>query len=268
LLAHNITTKKGVSRLETNILSELSAQGKKIFTIDDVKSEFSLSPEKAKKILFNLNRKNWINRLFRGKYLVIPLEAGIEGQTTEHEFIIASHIVQPYSISYWTALNYHGLTGQIPRVIFLQSSKRVGKRELRILNNIFRVVTIRPYKFFGNRKIWINERQVTITDREKTILDCLDLPQYAGGLALVNRAIQENFRELDFKKINEYVYKLENQTVIKRLGFLCEYYGIKNSYWNKWRKLITSGYGKLDPTKGDTGKFNRRWGLRINTGLE
>jgi len=267
MCAHNIINRNGISNLEANILATFAGQGKNIFTFDEIKTEFNLDNESIWQIIYNLLQKRWIERLSRGKYIIIPLEAGIEGVTTEHEFNIASHIVKPYAVGYWSALNYHGFTEQIPAWTYVLTTKRVKKRELTILNNRFRIVTLRPYKFFGNGKVWINEKHITITDKEKTILDCLDLPQYAGGLDLVSAAINEYSREIDFKKINEYVNKLKNQTIVKRLGFLCEYYGIKNTHLNKWRKLITAGYGKLDPTKERRGKYNNRWGLIINAGL-
>ncbi len=44
--------------------------------------------------------------------------------------------------------------------------------------------------FFGTKKIWIdNFNKVVCSDLEKTIIDCLFKPDYAGGIVEIARAI-------------------------------------------------------------------------------
>ena len=44
----------------------------------------------AKKKLHVLEKKGWIARLERGKYIVIPLEAGPERRWTEDSYVVAA----------------------------------------------------------------------------------------------------------------------------------------------------------------------------------
>ncbi len=53
------------------------------------------------------------------------------GALTVHNFLIASHLVDPYYIGYWSALNYHGLTDQTPPAVYVATTKaRHTKRML------------------------------------------------------------------------------------------------------------------------------------------
>ena len=45
--------------------------------------------------------------------MIIPLGAE-KGKYTLNEFIIGSLLVTPYSVAYWSALNFYGMTEQIP----------------------------------------------------------------------------------------------------------------------------------------------------------
>lgn len=45
----------------------------------------------------------------------------------------------------------------------------------------FQFVTVTPRKFFGYRRETLDGKEFRITDREKTLLDCLDRPDLAGA---------------------------------------------------------------------------------------
>jgi predicted transcriptional regulator of viral defense system len=53
----------------------------------------------------------------------------------------------------------------------------------------YQIVRVKEEKFFGIRKEWIEEMPVSITGKEKTIIDCLDKPHYAGGIIEVAKAL-------------------------------------------------------------------------------
>jgi predicted transcriptional regulator of viral defense system len=127
-----------------------------------------------------LQQRGAIERIEKGKYLIIPLGAE-KGKYTLHEFVIGSLLVQPYSIAYWSALNYYGLTEQIPATVFIQTITRKFNINPKVFGIQYKIVKIKESKCFGIRKEWIEETQINITDKEKTIIDCLNLPQYASA---------------------------------------------------------------------------------------
>ncbi|KAF5437242.1 Transcriptional regulator, predicted component of viral defense system [Candidatus Methanophagaceae archaeon] len=82
-----------------------------------------------------------------------------------NEFIIGSLLVNPFSVTYWSALNFYGLTEQIPNTVFLQTTSRKKKQATEIFGVRYKIVRIKEEKFFGTRKEWIEDTQVHITDK-------------------------------------------------------------------------------------------------------
>jgi len=64
------------------------------------------------------------------------------------------------------------------------------------------------------------------------------------------------------------VPKVRKLNLSKRLGFLMETLGLGNV--EKLRKAVAlaPGFSLLDPTMPRNGKYNRRWGLLINTEIK
>jgi len=97
---------KSISELgpkEAAFLAGVASAKSHQFTIKNA-TAFWGSPEMAWKKLGLLERKGWIARIERGKYLVIPLEAGTDRKWSEDSYLIATELVQPAAISYWSAI--------------------------------------------------------------------------------------------------------------------------------------------------------------------
>jgi len=193
------------------LLDRLVRTGKIVFSIEDaVKLDSSRDRRKTVKFLQALEKEGWIERLYRGKYMIIPLGAE-KGKYTEHEFILASSIVQPYAIAYWSALSYWGLTSQIPNTVFIQTTKK--SKKLKLLGLDFWI--IHTNEMFGLHSGFINETRIWITDREKTLIDCLDKPQYCGGLECIKEGLQD--KRIRTSKLYMYAQRLGKQIMLKRL---------------------------------------------------
>lgn len=213
-----------------------------------------------KVLLSRLEKRGWVERIEKGKYIIIPLGAE-KGEYTLHEFIIGSLLVKPSAIAYWSALNYHGFTEQIPNTVFVQTTARKKKQDLRIFGVRYKIVRIKPEKFFGIEQVWIEGFQVSITDGEKTVIDCLDKPRYCGGIIEVAKAFRE---ELDTERLREYALRMNNSAVIRRLGYLCDYFGVDIDL----PKPETRNYILLDPTMPREGHVDSKWKVIINVELE
>ncbi len=159
------------------MLDELAR--KKVFTVEEAVKISGIDKNVLKVLLSRLEKKGWVERIEKGKYMVIPLGAR-RGEYTLNEFVIGSLLVNPSAIAYWSALNYHGLTEQIPTTFFVQTTSRKKRQELEIFGVRYKIVKIKEEKLFGIERVWLDEFQVNVTDREKTIVDCLDKPKYCG----------------------------------------------------------------------------------------
>lgn len=248
------------------LLTSLSAAGKTVFTSEDAAQVLG-NEVNVRLLLSRLERKRWLKRLEKGKYLILPFEAGMEGKYSEHPFIIASKLIAPYAISYWSALNYYGYTEQIPGTIYVSSTRRRADLEIPDLGLRFEFVKLIPSKFFGHHEVWIEERRVNITDREKTIVDCLDHPEYCGGIVEATKGLWYAYtqEEIDLARLTEYVERMNNRTIFKRLGYLAELLELSvGEFLQSWKENISSGYPLLDPVMPDAGRYNSHWNLRIN----
>jgi predicted transcriptional regulator of viral defense system len=131
--------KQGLTSRESLLLSSLARQDKKIFSIDDARR---LAKRDTRKVMSSLMRKKWVLALKRGLYAIVPLDVGVKGADSFilHNFVIASHLVEPYYIGYWSALNHYGLSEQIPRTVLVATTK--PKMALKILDSDYYFVTL------------------------------------------------------------------------------------------------------------------------------
>jgi len=242
--------------MRIRILEDLAKKGN-TFTFDDLLRISNVQRNVLWVILSRLEKKGWIERIEKGKYMIIPLGAE-RGKYTLNEFVIGSVLVKPYAIAYWNALHHYGLTEQIPNTVFIQTTTRKKRQKIKIFGVEYRIIRVKESKLFGIRKEWIEETYVNITDKEKTIVDCLDKSQYCGGVIEVAKALKNS--EFDKDKLISYTKKIGNSGVIRRLGYLCDLLQIDISL----PEIETKNYLYLDPTMPKKGVKNAKWRLIIN----
>jgi len=140
-------------------------------------------------LLKGLEDKGWLLRVERGTYAVVPRAA--RGTWHEHPFIIAAAMApDPYYISYWSALSFHNLTTQMPRVVVvaIPADLQRWRSQVTFQGYRYHFVSRRRTTFFGMRPhdmTGLNGAahvEVTIADPEKAILDSLDEERLAGGM--------------------------------------------------------------------------------------
>lgn len=252
--------KQGLSRREALALTRLASQNRNIITISDIQDAIDVSYDDAKKIANNLVHKQWLDRLKSGTYLIVPLVAGETGEYTEHEFVIASHLADPMYISYWTALNYHGLTEQILMTVFAATTNQVPDRNIHGVGYTF--VTVTAAKFFGHDSLAVDAHQVNVASVEKTLVDCADHPEYCGGIGELAKGLAA--ADLESAALAEYLLRLGNGAAIKRIVYLADLLEIDLGQRDELVDAFTSGYSKLDPTRGDEGHHVSEYRLLVN----
>lgn len=238
------------------ILKSMAKEGQ-IFSFNQLYQKTQIKKGVLSVMLSRLEERGFIERIEKGKYLIIPLESE-KGKYTLHEFVIGSYLVEPSAISYWSALHYYGLTEQIPSTVFVQTPTRKKRSLMEVFGIKYRIVRVKKKKFYGLRTEWIEETPVDITDKEKTIIDCLDKPQYSGGIIEVAKAL--NVPPLNYQRLSEYALRIGNYAVVRRLGYLCERMGCQLDLPPPKSKK----YLLLDPTMPLTGFNNPKWRLVIN----
>lgn len=198
--------------------------------------------------------------------MIVPLDVGVKGADSfiRHNFVIASSLAKPYYIGFWSTLNYYGFSEQIPRTTFVATTQIV--KPLEILDSNYYFVELVKRKFFGIKRIEIDRRKINISGPDKTMVDCLDHLEHCGGIDELARAIYFSHQELKLRRMKNYAVKMNNVTVLKRLGYILDKTGLLGNYEAIFEGFRPSqGYSLLDPLSPRKGKYDSRWNLLINS---
>ena len=264
-MSNNIqkVTRASLGKREAAFITQIGK--KRFFSIEDAREALGHDRNApTSQFLERLIKKGWIMRIKRGVYVTVPLSAGEEPNPQIHEFLIAMQIVSPAAIAYWTALNYHGMTEQLPRTVYVATNHLVRYPPEDILWFKFKIVSLRPPRYFGIVKDWIDGGEFSITDLEKTIVDGLDLPEYVGGIGEIAKALRFSWKKLDTGKLFSYAARMGNVAVVKRLGFLIEALKLADAEPLRKGVQLSKGFSSLDPRMPRKGRLNRHWRLLVN----
>lgn len=262
-MATQVITQKTLGPSEAQLLTTLSGRGQDIFGVGDAERVLHKPNAAVRKLLHGLTKRNWLQRIEKGKYLIVPLSAGADGHYAENELVVAAHLIAPYYISYWTALSHYGLTEQPTRTVYIATPQR--RHSLTLHGVTYRFITITHRKFFGHTRVWIGDQSVEIADRTKVILDGLDHPELCGGIVEVAKGLWHSRAEMDWKQLETYAARMGNRAIIKRLGYLLEAFDLgPANLRERLQKKLSAGYAVLDPLSPRNGVHNARWRLVIN----
>ena len=257
--------RQGLSTRESRLLSRLAAEGHQIISVDDIETTLEVAPNAAREIASRLTEKGWLDRLFPGTYLIIPLAAGEKSMYTTHEYLIAAHVAEPMYIGYYSALSHHGLTEQVPRTVYVVTPTRAQSREIHGVP--YRVTTVTERKFFGTTPTSIEGTTVRVSDLEKTFVDCADHPEFCGGIRELANAIRAADEQgCAWETVGEYLERLDNGAATKRIVYLADQLGIDLPTREALVASFTSGYSLLDSTRPETGSTDSTYRLRVNIG--
>ena len=238
---------------EAIILQVLSDYGYDIFTKKQLREVSQLSDKQLETSLRNLIYRNQLQIIEYGKYCVYGFS---------DELVIGNFLAKNGGIAYWTAMNYHGLTEQISNVVFVQTSRY--KNSKKVLNIPYRFVQINSSKNFGYLTKGYGNHIYNITDVEKTILDCFDLPKYSGGYPEIIKAFYN--AKLNSRKLIRYSKKINNISVSKRLAYLAELFEKKElkDFTSYVQGIVKEKYNLFEHDGEPTGKTNKKWRLILN----
>jgi len=224
-----------------------------IFSLEKIEDQLNKKIPDLNEILENLVHKEVLSRIERGKFCKTNFR---------NEKVIGTFIAKESAVAYWSALNLHGLTEQFPNSIFIQTTQ--NKENKSVFGTSYKFVKIRPSKRYGISWSGYGNLKYPITDIEKTIVDCFDLPQHSGGYAELLRAFGK--ADLSSAKLIEYCKELGNISVIRRLGFLAELLNKKGmkSFIQFAKNHANKSYNNFDPLGQNIGEYNNEWHLRLN----
>lgn len=216
-----------------------------LFTMNEFVRITGKSPEYARTMLYRLKKEKLLHQIEKGKYSV-----------HDDPLVFSSHIVIPSYISFWSALRFHNLTEQLPKNIMIASAK--SKHEIN-----FHGTKIR---FFKTKQLWGYKKEryasfeIFVAEKEKCIIDCLLIKN--TPFDEIAKAVAK--KELDEKKLAEYAIRVKNISLIKRLGYIMEYFGLDAE---ALAKHLDSNFVLLDWNAPKKGEKNKKWKIIVNRRL-
>jgi len=262
---------KYISTQSSELLSYFNDKGKVCFDSKAALKVFPKAKESTvRELISDMTKRGLLMRIKDGVYYIIPYEENPETFMPDWHLIVKYLVNEAnHYIGYYSALQIHNLITQPSLKEQIVVAKQIRPSEIKIKDITFQFIYHNESHFFGEKKTWIdNFNKVSCSDIEKTIIDCLFKPDYAGGIVEVARAIYSTKEKLDYKKLLEYTMKFDSQAVVKRLGYILELFEIETEIIQELQKLKTASYVVLDTELPKTGKRNSRWCIQQNLDIE
>ena len=258
---------KNVSQQSGSILNYFNKKQQQCFHFTEVIELFSSYPRNSVlKLLSNMTKRGLLMRVKEGVYYIIPYEQDAESFMPNWH-LLAEYLVKgaEYYIAYYSALEIHNLITQPSLREQIVVNKQIRSNLIHIKNIPFQFIYHNSKHFFGVKNIWIdNFHKVKCSDLEKTFIDCLFKPNYAGGIVEIARAIYISKDKIDFDKLYKYAIQFNSQAVIKRLGYILEVLELDNLILEKLQQQKTASYVILDTELPKEGKRLSKWSIQLN----
>jgi predicted transcriptional regulator of viral defense system len=259
---------RSLSDLEAKLILHLEWEKQPVVTIEDTMAILDCSYEHARLVLHRLARSRWLVPLTPGKYELIPAERGEHAFPDTNPLFIGSALVEPYYFSFATAAFFHGLSTQASAMVYLATTVRTGRRLYQVRGKEYRLVMQPQHKFFGSVEVDAYGSRVHMAEPEKTVVDAMDRPEYAGDIPEIAGMLHRGRSRLNWDKLADYGLRFESQALIQRLGYLIDL--LRLPVAQQARDLILAGIGKSTPYLGRPGQwgtggeYNATWRIVDN----
>jgi len=201
-------------------------------------------------LIEKLQKKKRLVPIKKGIYMVVPLRA-VDKRWSLSELEMANYLLKgDYYIGLCNAFNLHGFTEQVPNKLFIFNTRYSSEKE--ILHYKIKFFKIKREKLFGI----LDRYKYPYSDKERTIIDALDRPEYLGGLGMVMDSIKES--RFDKRRLIDYSIRYGSIKVMKIAGLLTN--SIRLSNILKKKKAL-SYYTTVKKTRENI--TNKKWKIRL-----
>lgn len=215
-----------LSKLESKLILHLEWEKQPVVTIEQAMAILGCSYDHARQVLHRLARRRWLARITPGTYELIPAERGEHAFPDTNSLFIGSTLAEPYYFSYATAAFFHGLSTQAAATVYIATLAPAGRRLLTVRGKHYRLVAQPQHKFFAWSEVDAYGSPVMMARPEKTVVDALDRPAYAGDLPEITAMLHRSQGRLDWDRLADHALRFRSQSLVQRLGYLVDLLGI------------------------------------------
>ena len=237
--------------------------GKGPFTFEDVYEAFK--GENERKTLHNYLytglKEGGVKPIKRGLYYVEAL-SDEESQTVPDPFLVAAKLAKNSVLTYHSALELHGAAYSHSHRVYFYSTPQTRRFEFMDVE----YVPIQKKVTWGVTTLEREGNTIRLTDRERTVLDCLDRPDYTGGLEELFKSL-DLFPSADLEKLKTYLRKAGKLILYAKAGFLLEHFkdrwNVSETFLNELAKKVEGKENRYFCAKKGNGKLINRWNLIV-----
>lgn len=188
----------------------------RIFTLRELANAIKESiPLLVSKQLQRWGRQGWVVQVRRNLYCMVDLATGMP---VCNKYEIGSHLSESSYVSYNTALEFHGLAHQPSSEVFVSSRSRFNPFRYDEIDYVYCRQTSDSIKGIVTPN---GNPLVRVTDLERTLLDCFDRIDRAGGIEELQHCM-ENVVTLDEEKLTTYLDDFDKAFLYQKTGYLLE----------------------------------------------
>lgn len=176
------------------------------------------------------------------------------------KFEIASKISDTSFICYHSALEYYGIANQVFNDVLVGSLTKFNNFTFN--DNEFICKSVKNIKFVNN----IGSEGIKVSSLEKTIIDCIDNIDLAGGIEEILNALEQT-RYVNEYKLLEILKDMNKIFLYQKVGFLFELYNnqldLSYDFFHECKSRITKKVNYFMQYEFKETELNEKWNLIV-----
>jgi len=233
------------------------------FSAEDIVRDLNMTPDSAANALNRWQKQGFVSQIRRGMYTVVDPTSEMP---VADRYEIGSHVSNSAYIGWHSALEIHGLAHQQYFSIYIGSQSRFNNFTFQEIDYTFCASPLPICE--DNGIICPIGSNYCVTNLERTIVDCVDRIDRAGGAEELLHCL-EGIRVLDEDKLNTYLALYNKKFLYQKMGYLLELLQekvqiISPSFIAKCREQGANCVKHLT-NDGESTVYVKRWMLYVPT---
>ena len=195
-----------------------------------------------------------IKKVHNGLYVTVDSMNNINAT----KFEIACKISDTAFLCYHSALEYYGWANQVYNEVFVGSTTRFNEF-------VFEGV---KYNFINNKRqieiLDLKDQNIRITSIERTIIDCIDNTDLAGGIEEI-LSLLNNVKNLSENKILEILSNYNKVLLYQKVGYILEQFNdslkLSEKFYKELQSHLTNQIKYFLNEEYDSVVYNSKWKL-------
>ena len=236
----------------------------RVFTLDEVKTRYELTGHAAWQAVLYAKSRGQIGAVKKGLYYVVPSGSDPASYVPD-PYLVAAKAAPSGLLAYHAALDLHGVAYSS----FHEAAIAVEEWRRGFAVGDVRVRFVVAPESFGGQTVSREGVEIRVTDRERTLVDGCDRPEYVGGLEEFLRSVA-SFPSVDHARALDYVRRYERKSLAAKTGWLLSRFAQQWGFPDDVRAELQAlrPRGSVTFERAEQRRFDKEWGLLLPRTLE